>query len=476
MNSRKVKSLLMLLRGGYLLALAAAVVPFGAVHSQFIAVACIMFAVLAMASVLQPLRPELQPAPLWAAGLIGLLVAWALLQNTSLPGINTAWIAANNELGPVGAALSLAPHAAFVGLASLILPGIAFVTGVMLFQDDKAILLLLRSCALLALIGALLGIYEFGIAPEKLLLQPRTHPMDGVTAFFVNRNTAATFLGLGAILWCALLLNRLKEVGPVGLKSMLFDNNTRHHRNVIQILTLTVCLLAVVVALFLTKSRAGISAAILGLVVTMFFHLRNRSSGKNITRRFAPIATSITVVLLVVVLYGGQYLSRVSGNDATKDLRWCFFSDMVAAIQTAPLTGTGYGSLQYVFPQYRNPACISLDLTLDRGHNGYLELAMGMGLPSLIVLLLGASYLTITLVSGAAARRRLRLAPAAALGTLALVTVHTGLDFSLQIPGIAVFTASILALGVAASCPAATRHRRDLNSKGKKLTSELLGV
>ena len=42
-----------------------------------------------------------------------------------------------------------------------------------------------------------------------------------------------------------------------------------------------------------------------------------------------------------------------------------------------PLTGFGFGSLGYVFPACRSSGC----MPLDWGHNGYLEWAMGLGLP-----------------------------------------------------------------------------------------------
>lgn len=449
-----------ILRGGYVVALVVAVIPYGGVYSQLIALALVPFAVIAVACAALPLRPELQAPALWATGLVGLLAAWAALQGTSLLGVNPAWTDAVDVLGPGVGAFSVAPHMGFLGLANLILPGMAFVAGLVLFQDDEGAMLLFRVTALLALAGALLGLYEYVASPTQLLFRPRIYTMDGVTAFFVNRNTAATFLGLGALLWWSLLLNRLKEEGLSGLKSILIENDARHRRTAIRLLGLTLCFLAVLVALFLTKSRAGISASLAGLMVTtiaVLWSSRRRTSG---FARLAPLAAAAGFVLAIVTLYGSPFLNRVSATDASGDLRWCFFRDMAAAIQASPLGGTGYGTLSLAYPKYRNPACMSLDLALDRGHNGYLELALGLGLPALLVLLAGIVVLSLTLASGVTTRHRLRLAPAAALGALALVVIHSGLDFSLQIPGVAVFTASILAFGVTAALPSSRRRRR----------------
>lgn len=460
MSRSRAGTALRLLRGGYVVALAATVVPYGAVHSQVIAVALILFAVLAVASAALPLRPELQAPALWATGLVGLLVVWAALQGTTLLGVNPAWTAAADVVGAGVGAFSVAPHAGFIGLASLIVPGMAFVTGLVLFQDDDGAMLLLRVTGLLALAGAILGLYEYAGNPSQLLFRPRVYPMDGVSAFFVNRNTAATFLGAGAILWWSLLLSRLKEVGLSGLKSILIENDLRYRRPALRLLGLTLCFLAVLVALLLTKSRAGIAASLAGLMVTsaaLLWHSGTRATGLG---RLGPVAAAAGFVAAIILLYGSPFLNRVSASDASSDLRWCFFKDMAAAIQAAPFGGTGFGTLPSTFPQFRDPSCMSLDLILDRGHNGYLELAMGMGLPALLVLLAGILVLAATLASGVASRHRLRVAPAAALGALVLVALHSGLDFSLQIPGVAAFTAAILALGVSASRPAARRRHR----------------
>jgi O-antigen ligase len=120
-----------------------------------------------------------------------------------------------------------------------------------------------------------------------------------------------------------------------------------------------------------------------------------------------------------------------------------------------------------VFPAYRSPGCMSLEMMLDRGHNGYLEWAMGLGLPSLAVLLAGILYLAVTLARGVATRRSLRLIPAASLGALAILTIHTAFDFSMQIPGVAAYAAAVLAAGVVVSLPdARTRRHRSRPPSG----------
>jgi O-antigen ligase len=98
---------------------------------------------------------------------------------------------------------------------------------------------------------------------------------------------------------------------------------------------------------------------------------------------------------------------------------------------------------------------------LDRGHNGYLEIAMGMGVLSLVVVASAIYYFGRILLSGIVSRHRMRPLPAAALGSLVIAVLHTATDFSLQILGVACFLASILAAGVVASCPQKKRYKKN---------------
>ena len=449
-----------MLRTGYIIAVTAAVVPLGAVHGPVIAVCCLLFAGIAAASALRPLRPELRPTVFWATGIAGLFVGWALVQTLPVLGISPAWTEAAEVVGDVRGALSVAPHMGFSGLPSLLIPLIAFLSGIVLFGDDGGARILLWTAAWLALCGALLGIYEYTMSPTQLLFQPRLHRMDAVTAYFVNRNTAATFLGVGAVVWAALLLGRIKKLGTSGLKRILLNSDRGSSRDVIHVTSLLLAFLAVTVALFLTKSRAGISASLAGLLVVTLSITQNQSHGAPIRSRLLPAAIAASFVVAIALVYGSPLLFRLSTTDASDDLRWCFFSDMIAAIRDKPFTGFGYGTLEYVYPSYRNPSCMPLQLVLDRGHNGYLELAMGMGVASLTVLAAAAAYLMFTFKRGISLRRGMRFAPSAALGTLTVVILHTAFDFSLQILGIAVYTATIFAAGVVASKAALLRRRQ----------------
>ena len=455
-----------LLRALYICAVAGAVIPYGGVQPDVIATVSLALAVLAGACVLRPLRAELVTPVVLAIALAGGLALWALVQSLPIGVENPSWGQASRVLGPLRGTISVAPSVTLISLYTLLTPAIAFIVGVALFPDDAAAATLARAMALLALAGATLGLYEFSATPDRLLFQERFELMEGVTAFFVNRNTAVSFLGVGAMLWLAYLLQRLSDVGIRGVGDVILRGDDRRRGQILALAATLLAFLTLAVALFLTKSRAGVTSALLGLAVTSLFCLRGwsgrRDGGVNLA---GPAAAAAALALGLTYLYGGPYLSRLQQSDVGSDGRWCFFEGMMAAIRERPLTGTGFGTLEFAYPMYRDPGCMDLELTLDRGHGGYLEIAMGMGVAGPAVLLAGALCLAWLLIRGASMRRSRRFIPAAALGSLLLVLLHSGFDFPMQVTGLAVYAAAVFAAGVVQSRPPrAKRSRRRTRS------------
>ena len=461
MKKRAAASWLRFLQILYLVTLLFAIVPYGSVHDPAIALVGVLFGTLAICSSISPLRLELRAPLSWTTVLTGTIVMAALLQTLPLGLSHPSWVATGQILGLGSKTISVAPSATIVGLLSLLLPVLAFATGLIIFQKDNSAQTLFRTMAIIALVGAVLGLYEFSIAPGQLLFQPRKAQMSGVSAFFVNRNTAATFLGMGASLWYALLLQRLQKLGIAGLQGLLLRADGNAYRNAIPTFLAFLSFLIMIIALFLTKSRAGIAASLVGIFVTSVAMLQSEPKlHLGFWRRRSSIISSAVVVVALLGLYGSQFIGRLTDANFLMDGRWCFYKGLLAAIMERPFTGLGFGTLRYTYPAYRDPACFSLDLMLDRGHNGYLELAMGMGVLSLVVVAIAIYYLGRLLLIGIVSRHRMRPVPAAALGCLVIAVLHTATDFSLQILGVACFLAAILAAGVVASCPQRKRYKK----------------
>lgn len=449
-----------------MVALAVAVVPLGAVVDPVSAVALMLFAGLAVVASVLPLRRQLSAPLVAAVALLALITTGAILQTLPLGLAHPSWAEASDILGPLSGAISVYPAATFHALGDLFIPALAFMTAIVMFQEDADCEALIRWLAALGLAGAILGIYEFFLSPHTVVFMTRERPSDGVSAFFRNRNTAATFLGIAAVIWSGFLLRRLQELGPSGLASLIRDNRGSSRTAAIALVALLLGLAAVLVALFLTKSRAGTASALAGMFVMLVAMTGAGGAEAAGRRRLAyAVAVSGAVVAMLFSLYGGQLADRMGSLDASRDGRWCFYESMMAAIRDRPLTGTGFGALQFAFPAYREGDCMPLDLYLDMGHNGYLEIAMGLGLGALAMIFGAVAVLGAILVRGVRLRQKMKFAPAAGLATLVIVTLHSALDFSVQIPGMAAYAAVALAAGVIASrpradAPGARRRRR----------------
>ena len=163
-----------------------------------------LFALVTLAAVLLRGEPE-RTAGLFRAALayLVLLGGWILLQSVAVAGNPLAdglWSAAGAVVGPLPGAISVHPADTRDALYTLVLPMLAFLGALALFDDDGGATDLLRALAAIGAAVAVIGVVQFELTPGRLLLYEKLYYRDSVTGVFVNRNTAATFFG------CALLV------------------------------------------------------------------------------------------------------------------------------------------------------------------------------------------------------------------------------------------------------------------------------
>jgi hypothetical protein len=285
------------------------------------------------------------------------------------------------------------------------------------------------------------GVAQFELTPHRLLLYEKLHYVDSVTGVFVNRNTAATFFGCTVLVLAGLLSlgHDARREDPPGV---------RQRRMVL----LGAGLAAVVLALFMTKSRAGTAATVLALMAGVLLHAgltlvrRGGDGAGRPARNWKPVLQALAGVAaigLASLLLSGKVGFRMAAQ-GLDDGRFCVLPGIVAAARDHLPAGAGFGTFREVFPAYRDPACGLYGLW-DRAHNGYLELAVGLGWAAVPAIAAPLVVLSAVFAIGVARRRRYRVVPIVGLCVLLLVALHATIDFSLQIPGMAVFAAAILA-------------------------------
>ena len=279
-------------------------------------------------------------------------------------------------------------------------------------------------------------------ADERFLLWgKRIHYLGSYTHGFVNRNSAASYLGTFMLLSFGLLIRSLRNLrlSYTGSGPELLD---RYLPNLIRQAAPPAASLGIfMVGLLLTNSRAGFlftSVALAFLMVLLFVKSRAGILAKT---------TGIIVIVILSVWVFGNWGSRITQRIDTHGLDLTMRADVYSAtgriIRDYPLLGTGLGSFPSVFPVY-HPA--DVPGFWDKAHNTYLEIAAEMGLPFAVLLAVFWISLFIVLMRGYVSRRQRFVYPATGASVWLLASLHSLVDFPLQIPGHALVVAVIIGI------------------------------
>lgn len=451
------------------LLLAAAPWPLGGA----IPMAAITFTVLTTATaalaVLIPALPERRPftAPVMVAGLMVLGVGvWMVIQ--VIPGMGAGWAHPGWTYAPAGqgvGSISIDPDSGvfqmvrFSGYVGLFLAVLVATT------DRKLADLLHNAMMAIVTLYALYGLVAWILDFETVAGFGPVAYVGDVTSTFVNRNSWATFANLGLVLILARLAQDFEE-GP---------GSTLRARVVEMFQTITPSLLLKLIAFFvvatasiLSHSRGGFLSAAVALplmIVIILAAVRPRAS---------IIAVSVLVVAVagvwIVAASGEGVLARLEQLDMQFDPggagRLAAWTICMQLIGDRPWLGHGLGSFEAVFQTSNDER---FTLIYDLAHNTYIEHMLEIGIPATIVLYGAVAILFGMCVRGVFRRRRDRVYAVAAVGATLLVGLHALVDFSIQIPAIAMFYTAILATGCAQARPSArvkvTKTRRTSESR-----------
>lgn len=270
----------------------------------------------------------------------------------------------------------------------------------------------------LLLVGAAVNA-AFGLAAQilgvrSLGLFEKTDYLEWVSGTFVNRNAAADFFVLGALLSIARI-------------AMARSLRTR--------VVSSVALFILLAALAGTGSRGGVVVG--GLCIAGCATMLAKR------HRILVVAGSVCLALLGATIL----LVQRTGAFESSAARFALWSDAVTAIALRPWGGFGAGTYPTISILFRSPS-VPPGLTWDSSHSVYLDAAATLGIP--------AAVLASIVVIGLAVRLfRLHdpLALAMGFGTLHLL-IHAIFDFSPVTPAILVLFA--VAVGMAARARSAS--------------------
>ncbi len=387
------------------------------------------------------------------AGLFVGVCFWALIQSLSITpeGLHhPLWSITAEALGKaLPGAISVNPYATGTALLRLMTYGAVFWLALQLGRDSRQAELILHGIVFAITAYALYALILWSIGSDTILWYEKWAGKVRLTSTFVNPNNFATFAGLGCVASLALLVRSLRNSfrareGDQAKHRIIRFVHMASGRAGIYLLTLIVTL----GALFLSASRGGFLATLfaMGLLIS-FSLLKGRPGIFNLT---AVFIIAVALFIFVFDLGGVNLADRFQHSELQAGHRLAIYKQTIQAIVDSPWLGTGYGTFRDVYPMYRDEAITSWGV-IDLAHNTYLENLLELGVPAALALFLAIGACVWLCFRGALTRRRRGHFPLIGFAASVLVAMHSLVDFSLQIPGVAITYAALLGLGVAQS-------------------------
>lgn len=436
-----------LLVAGLALLVALLPLPFGAVSPGLEAAAGLWAGLLLVGWAVEVSRSGLMfrdPLLLPPAALTLIVILWAAAQIMIPVAPDPLRAAASATLGlPARGRISLAPDASTAALIPFLLPLGIFWLALQLGRDRQAAFQLLHTAAWSSAAYALYGILNYAAGNHLLLWLPRTAYPDDITGTLVNRNSFATEAGLGLLaattLCIATVRHRFQATEPVRSRIVRLAE-ALPGRPALMIMAA----LVIAMAWLQSHSRMGFAATVLGLLTLCALHGATSAGG----HRRLPLPLLLVCGAALVAVSGAGTLQRIGETDHIDRLP--IFATAIRAIDRASWVGTGLGTFPDAFRAARD---LSLPQRLDysHAHNSYLELAVELGIPATVLLVLAIGWMAGLCLVGAFRRQRDRGVPMLGFAATVLVGTHALTDFSLQIPAVAALFALLLGIGVAQS-------------------------
>jgi O-antigen ligase len=279
---------------------------------------------------------------------------------------------------------------------------------------------------------------------------------------FINRNNFAAFINM---IWPLALGLTLKTYGKTkSLKAVLSSDKLNRHA------LMALGVIGFLLALMLTRSRAGIFSGIVGFTAFMIMS----KTKKRYTAVHSRLLLCGIIVLLSVytmTIGAGPIIERFLAVDADGNFRMLIWSDSLAIIKDHPL-GIGLNNYENVFSVY-SQSFVS-DKTVKFAHNDYLQLLIETGwvgffaLIGGFILFIGRSFRLIRRLEPKIDPTRFFLAVGAFSGLIS-VAVHSFFDFNLQIPANCLYFVTLLA--ILSSCTERALKPKSLQSTNNDLAN-----
>lgn len=263
------------------------------------------------------------------------------------------------------------------------------------------------------------------------------------TGTFINRNHLAGYLNMGIAVGVGVL------IAGLGQEDVL-RTARQWSRKVVQLLLskkaqLRVFIALCTIALVLTHSRMGNTAFFVSLTIAALLALKLTQHARK-TMLFLVVSIIVIDLFIVSAWFGLEKVAdRLEKTSADSEQR-----DEVALYTLNQwsdyfITGSGGGTYHHIFPKYRG---FEIKPHYYHAHNDILEFAAETGIIGIVLLISIVLLSLYTAIKALSLRREplmIGLAFTATMAILAL-TIHSFVDFNLQVPANAATFMVILAL------------------------------
>jgi O-antigen ligase len=334
----------------------------------------------------------------------------------------------------------------YLALLRLLTEGAVFWLFLQLCRAPQRAYWTVQAIALIGIVYAIYGIVAFFEFPGTLLWFSKPAYLDSVTSTFINRNSYATYAGIGMVAALACTFSAYNRSANLVGRSALRRATSFVAATAGSAGWWLVGSFILALALVRTGSRGGVLASVAGTAALV---LLATLRGRNVIAATASLLGLLATGFAVFV-FGDFFAGRLLALGFNSADRLAVYKLTILSIMDEPWKGFGYGTFEYVFPMYRDNSLSPFGVW-DKAHNTYLEMFQGLGIPIAVLFLVMLLILVVRVGRAAITRRNSATAALVATGASVIVALHSFVDFSMQIQAIALTWTALLAAGVAQS-------------------------
>ena len=426
--------------------------PFGCNREWSWSLLCVLTALLCIAWSIGVLSNGIQATRVlralkWPIILYCLSMLWALEQiipNINSQMLHTIWSLASSTLQlDLPGFISTSPYDTVTAFMRLMSDGLIFLMSAHYCQSSQNTKTLFNWIAFAGFCYASYALIIFFGGYKSILWYEQSYTPTSST--FINRNSYATYAGLGILCCIPMLYEKIKISMHYGLKSN-FGKQYFIEKFIKQGWFVVINLIISITALLVTQSRGGVLSTLVAMV-SLFLLLSLYKQNKQ--RIFTYLATGFLAFTAVLFqISGDKLMTRLNAIDVSSENRFDIYDLIIKGISSNRWYGMGYGTFENSFRLYRDE---KLPLHIKFGHNTYLENIFELGIPAALLLFAGIALVALQCLRGTKVRQKNVHYPALGFSATVLVASHALTDFSLQIPAVAVTYAAILGAAFAQS-------------------------